>query len=81
MADRLNESDFALLCSADEKGEIEIPCGSATEIEETLRALLCLENAGFVNRKEGSKHYRPFMLTEQGKIALKNQTCIAASSE
>jgi len=67
MKRKLNELDVAALLSANEEGQINIPCGSATEIEAFHRSLLRLENAGYVSRSDGKMFYRPFVLTGDGK--------------
>jgi len=54
------------LLSADATGLIEIPPGSACEIEDITNDLMALEKMGFLTRPIGSAYYRPFQLTEKG---------------
>ena len=71
----LRESEIFALLSADGKGQINIPCGSASEIEEFRLTLLRLEKKGLVSRCEGAAFYRPFILTVHGLSARSLSPC------
>jgi len=62
----LDEAETAILCSANEQGQIDIPCGSAMEIDRFLATLVGLEKIGFVARIPDGRFYCPFKLTEKG---------------
>ena len=66
MRNEPTESETSALLSANEEGQISIPCGSACEIDFFLKTLVRLEKMGFVSRKTGAAFYRPFQLTEKG---------------
>ena len=72
MERKLKALEISVLVSADEAGQVAIPCGSATEIQDWLDALLRLERAGCVSRVPGNAYYRPFALTAEGR-ALKSE--------
>ena len=67
MKHKLTDSETSALISANEEGQINIPCGSACDIEAFRKTLINLEKMGFVSRKVGTAFYRPFHLTETGK--------------
>jgi hypothetical protein len=64
----ITEREILALISADGIGQINIPDGSACEIDAFLNNLIDLENMGFVSRKIGTAFYRPFRLTEKGRL-------------
>jgi len=79
MKNKLTESEISALVSANENGQINIPCGSACGIETFRKNLINLEKMGFVRRKIGTAFYRPFQLTETGKT-LKSEVLDSVSA-
>ena len=75
----LRDFELSVLLSADEDGRINIPCGSASEIEEFRLTLLRLEKKGLVSRCEGVAFYRPFILTTSGVSARSLSQCNLAA--
>ena len=67
MQKQYSESVISALLSADGNGEIRIPPGSPSEIEDLTAHLMELETMGFFTRAEGVGYYRPFILTEHGE--------------
>jgi hypothetical protein len=64
---KLSLAEIQPLLAVTETGCINIPSGSAMEIEIYLKNLLRLQKAGLVMRLKGKAFYRPFMITALGQ--------------
>lgn len=56
-----------VIFAADDSGVINIPAGTAEEIESWHVALTRLERQGYVKREHNARYYGPFRLTEIGE--------------
>lgn len=64
---KLTPTEIEILSSADAKGRIVIPPGSAVELDEYVTNLLRLQKKGLVVREEVKLYYGAFLLTERGR--------------
>lgn len=62
-----NELEILTVLDTDREGRIQIPSGSAMEMDSYLRRLSRLRKAGLVARSTKTAFYRPFVLTPNGR--------------